>query len=907
MTAAAIIMYDVHGVVLGWNAGAALLSGHTESALRGQPLSTVLECAPAGDIELPAAAPGCPTYEDGESAAVLLTSSGERLPVQRTRTTMRDPRGAVVAHVEVLRVPDADRDSAGQTLVQQGGALPPAWLHSGAEEARRRLQQLADTLPQLVWCTDVEGSGAYLSERWRAYVGVPSEQLLGARWLEHIHPDDRAQVAERWQESVDTECELRCEFRMRRHDGVYRWIEARASALRDAQGRVVEWFGYNTDIHEARALRETLERERELLKRWIATAPGVAYIYRIEPDGSSSFPQLGPGMDAILDVSPEQLAHDARLAWMRVLPEDVAALRESQEQAMRLLAPYRCEFRVCHATRGIVWVESSASPVREPSGAYEWVGFLRDITERKQAEEELRTMQVQLVAALEAGSMGLWQWDVARDALHMDDLLLELLGRRRDELSGTSRDAQVFVLPEDVEAVRTAMRALATHATRCDFEHRVVHPDGHVRWLSVRAKSERDATGAVCRVTALHIDVTQQKHATEAQLHSQKLEALGTLAGGIAHDFNNILQAISGNTALAQLATASNPRARGLLNEVTSAAARASDLVRQILAFSRPDEQPPRAISLAAAVGEALKLVRATLPATIAIHADLDRLAPNVAADASKTHQVVVNLATNAAHAVSAAGGEIDVKLQATTLARGASPWTPDLQAGSYVVLHVRDNGCGIAPSSLPRIFDPFYTTKSVGQGTGLGLSVVHGIVKNLGGAVTVRSELGVGTTFSVYFPALSSAARDADQGVGDVVPPLRGGERVLFVDDEQMLVTLGIHFLQLLGLQPTGFTDPLAALAAFASAPQQFDAVITDAAMPGLSGYELAERLLAQRPDLPIIMLSGYVGPDELVHADQLGVRELLLKPVSIDTLNRALARALHGKKRGLRALLRA
>jgi signal transduction histidine kinase/ActR/RegA family two-component response regulator len=452
------------------------------------------------------------------------------------------------------------------------------------------------------------------------------------------------------------------------------------------------------------------------------------------------------------------------------------------------------------------------------------------------------------------------------------------------------------------------MDALTTDATRRDFEHRVVRPDGQVRWLSVRAKSERDDTGAVCRVTALHIDVTQQKHTTEAQLHSQKLEALGTLAGGIAHDFNNILQAISGNTTLALLGVQGNHRVRGFLDEVTIAAARASDLVRQILAFSRPDVQPPRAISLADAVGEALKLVRATLPATIAIHTDLDPRAPLVAADASKIHQVVVNLATNAAHAVSAAGGAIDVKLQAITLARGATPLAPELPAGSYVALHVHDNGCGIAPSSLPRIFDPFYTTKSVGQGTGLGLSVVHGIVKSLGGAVTVRSELGVGSTFSVYLPGLSVEALETEQNAREMaVPALAGGERVLFVDDERMLVTLGVGILRMLGLRPTGFTDPVAALAALEAAPDQFDVLVTDAAMPVLSGYELSERALALRADLPVIMVSGYVGPDELVHAEQLGVRELLLKPVSIDELHRALARALRGQRHSVRALSRA
>jgi CheY-like chemotaxis protein len=248
------------------------------------------------------------------------------------------------------------------------------------------------------------------------------------------------------------------------------------------------------------------------------------------------------------------------------------------------------------------------------------------------------------------------------------------------------------------------------------------------------------------------------------------------------------------------------------------------------------------------------------------------------------------------------------VSLQAATLAVGASALPPDLPAGSYVALSVHDNGCGIAPSSLPRIFDPFYTTKAVGQGMGLGLSVVHGIVKSLGGAVTVRSELGVGSTFSVYLPAVSGSAVDLEQSARDSgAPTLVGGERVLFVDDERMLVTLGVGILRMLGMRPTGFSDPAVALSTFESTPQLFDVLITDAAMPALSGYELTARVLALRPDLPVIMLSGYVGPEEMVHAEQLGVRELLLKPISIEELRRALTRVLTGQKRGRQALSRA
>jgi len=764
------------------------------------------------------------------------------------------------------------------------------------DDADRRLHQVMNTLPQLVWAAGADGSTTFVSERWTEFVGVPTEQLLGEGWLAYLHPDDRARVQVVWQASLTTGAEYHVQVRIRRHDGMYRWFDARGQPLRDESGRIVEWFGSNADIHDAREMQELRAREAARLERLIATAPGVAYTYRLEPDGSSSFPTLAAGGEELYGIPAEELARDGNLLWMRMHPEDREVHAREQSRRMRTLEPFRGEFRLSHPTRGLVWIESTASPVREPSGAIEWVGFVRDITERKQSEGALRTMQAQLVAALEAGGMGFWQWDVARDALRMDDLLLKLLGRRRAELSGTSRDAYAFAPERDAETIRATLHALATQGGRRDLEHRIVDPEGRVRWLSVRASSERDEHGAVFRVTALHIDITQHKQVTEARLRSQKLEALGTLAGGIAHDFNNILQAITGNTTLALLGLPREHPVRGFLDAVAVATTRASELVRRILSFSRPSEPTSTAIALAGTVQEALKLVRATLPTTIAIDAQLDVPVPRVAADASQIHRIVVNLATNAAHAIGPKSGTIYVRLEPGSKGERANKLPPELAEGEYVVLHVRDDGAGIAPASLPRIFDPFYTTKPVGQGTGLGLSVVHGIMKGLGGAITVRSELGHGTEFSLYFPTAGDVSEELEPVEHARGPSLASGERVLFVDDEPMLVTLGTSVLRMLGYEPVGHTSAIEALRDFEAAPESFAAAITDAAMPVLSGYELAERMLACRRGLPVLMLSGYVGPDELQRAQRIGVRELLLKPARIDVLHQALARALAG-----------
>lgn len=430
-----------------------------------------------------------------------------------------------------------------------------------------------------------------------------------------------------------------------------------------------------------------------------------------------------------------------------------------------------------------------------------------------------------------------------------------------------------------------------------------------------------------------------ERVATEEELRTRKLEALGTLAGSIAHDFYAALSSITGNTALAQRCLDGGHPARPFLDEVAASAARASDLVQRILTFSRPSEARHSPISLPLVVAEALEHARSALPPQIVLRAELADDVPGIIADPSEIQQVVSSVLSNAAAAIGAAGGTIDVWLGTTLLAgprarpdvaraphgtaptflrtaqgptstsartaqgsasseaRGSSPLgsARDLPAGAYAALHVSDDGRGMDASTLARVFDPFYGSRSSGEG--LGLAVVHGIMRALGGAVTARSEVDGGSTFSLYFPTLHAPSEPSLARPSTQVDP-RGG-RVLFVDDEEVLVTLGTHILEVLGYQVTGTAQPLDAVRQFAEQPDAYDVVVTDLSMPGLSGFQLAQQLLAVRADLPIVMMSGNVGSDELAQARRIGVRELLLKPVGMDDLNRTLARVLAATRR--------
>ncbi|MBW2154465.1 MAG: response regulator, partial [Deltaproteobacteria bacterium] len=352
-------------------------------------------------------------------------------------------------------------------------------------------------------------------------------------------------------------------------------------------------------------------------------------------------------------------------------------------------------------------------------------------------------------------------------------------------------------------------------------------------------------------------DITEQKRLQTRLEQAQKMEAIGTLAGGIAHDFNNILMPIILQTEMLLLEARDNGSVRARLQEVLKASLRARDLVKQILTFSRQGEQHVIPVNMTGIIKEAVKLLRATLPATIEIRLHLEADPDTVMAEPTQLHQVLINLCTNAAHSmrkkeravldIGLGNVEIDVKTAAEH---------PDLKPGSYVRMTVSDTGHGIDPSVINRIFDPFFTTKARGEGTGMGLSVVHGIVKNCGGAVTVKSKPGKGAVFHVYFPQIEGKASMSIESV-QALPV--GNERILVVDDEKPMVDTLTQMLDRLGYKVTARTSSIEALEAFRVKSEEFDLIITDQTMPNMTGEHLAQEILGIRPDVPVILCTGF------------------------------------------------
>ncbi len=558
------------------------------------------------------------------------------------------------------------------------------------------------------------------------------------------------------------------------------------------------------------------------------------------------------------------------------------------------------EFRFLRRDGTEFWGIVAASPVRDESGQIVGaLGMVTDITKRKVAEAALRRSEAQLRAMFEGTVMGLTLVDANARIIQCNPAMERLLGYEPGEVCGMS--IAQFTHPEDLDL--SQFEALV--AGRIDsysYEKRFVRKDGSPVWVRVTASDLREADGRLRFVMGMIEDVTERKKAEEersrleAQLRqSQKMQSLGTLAGGVAHDFNNILTAIGGNTQLAIMDTAPDHPARVSLGEIEAATNRASDLVRQILAFSRPQEPKRKVVKIHTVVEEALRLLRASLSATIEIRLTHDPATPDIAADATQIHQVIMNLGANAAHAVGDHGGLLEFQITPEIVDADLATSSPDLQPGRYARLSVRDNGCGMDRATVERIFEPFFTTKKPGHGTGLGLSVVHGIVKGHGGAITVYSSPGSGTVFHVYLPA--AEVQKSEPAPASKASLQGHGERVLYLDDEEQLIFLARRGLEKLGYKLTTFHDARQALEAFRAQPQDFDLVITDLAMPGMSGLDFTAELRRIREDVPVLLTSGYLRPQDSETARRLGIREQLPKPATLEHLVQAIQRALQSR----------
>ncbi|MFO7753289.1 MAG: PAS domain S-box protein [Desulfobacteraceae bacterium] len=525
------------------------------------------------------------------------------------------------------------------------------------------------------------------------------------------------------------------------------------------------------------------------------------------------------------------------------------------------------------------WVDLRVIPLKDKQGKVEmFMEWVRDITDTKNIEMELKSQKDLLEGVFDAikDVIGIQLPDqtVVRYNRAGYDLLglteADVQGKKCYELIG--RTSPCEICPTSKAVATKKMETLAKYVPELE------------KHFICTSNPVLDESGGINLVIEQLTDITEKKRIDEKLQQTQKMESIGSLAGGIAHDFNNILFPILGISEMIIDDFDPGSPERESLKEIMNAGKRGKDLVRQILAIGRQSEQQPIPVQIQPVLKEVLKLIRSTIPANVHIKQDIQKDCGAVEADPTQLHQIAMNLITNASHALEDDVGEIAVRLKEVDL-ETEDFISQNMESGRYAVLTVSDTGSGIADDMMGKIFDPYFTTKKNGKGTGLGLSVVHGIVKSYGGDIKVYSEAGKGTSFHVYLPVINKTAEFEKSEKNRPLPT--GNERILVVDDEAPIIQLEEALLKKLGYEVSSSTGSIDALEKFKMDPYAFDLVLTDMSMPNMTGEKLARAMIAIRPDLPVIICTGFSERIDEQKAEAIGVKAFLMKPI----LNRDIA----------------
>jgi len=697
----------------------------------------------------------------------------------------------------------------------------------------------------------------------------------------YVHPEQRSQLI---REALTSGTYVSQEVQERRKDGSSFTSATHLRVVCDAAGEVKFVEGFVQDITEQRAAAAALEGERNLLRTLIDHIPGGIYVR----DTANRFV-----------LANEVQAQNLGVASPADLLGKTDADFFSAEQAARFAADDRGVFAgqpllnleqsTHHPTGKQCVMLVSKVPLKDAAGkVIALIGIAHDITERKRMEES----HARLATAIEQAAETVVITDTKGTILYANPAFeknsgytrAEALGQNPRVLKSGKHDAGFY---REMWATLLRGEVWSGH-----FTNR--RKDGTLFEEEATISPIRDADGTIINYVAVKRDVTKEVELETQVRQSQKMEAIGTLAGGIAHDFNNMLAAIFGYAHLLQQDTEGNPLAQESVEEILKSANRAKELVQQILTFSRQRESSRQVIRLDSIIKEAMKFLRASLPANLKIDMQLAATAPAVLADATQIYQVTMNLATNALHAMEGRNGQLTVTLEPFQPDAVFLHTHPQLRPVQYARLTIADTGCGMDAKTLERIYEPFFTTKPIGKGTGLGLSVVHGIMKSHEGVITVESQVGQGTTFRLYFPAqIQAEAVAVDAGTAGRHAH-GNGQRILFLDDEVALTSVVQKMLRRLDYQVTTSNSGGEVIRLVRANPAQFDLVITDLTMPEINGLEVARQLHAIRPELPVILMSGYsvsVVADSLRDA---GICELLQKPVSLSALTEVVQRVL-------------
>jgi PAS domain S-box-containing protein len=761
-------------------------------------------------------------------------------------------------------------------------------------ELNERLRAVIDASPVAIIEIDLDNRVTVWNEIAESIFGWKSDEAVGT--VLPIIPDylvdDFSEIVGR---TIEGEQFYNYETERRRRDGTVFPYSLSLAPHRDADGNVVGVIGIGTDLSSSKQAEEELSRSRELYRVVVENSHDMIAV--LDPMGrfvfaSPSYEQaLGYGPEELVDVSPISLVH----------PSDVQRASDALRQAVTGQGAAVVELRMRHKRGNWVFVEGTTTSVLDENGQLQSILMsFRDISERRTAEEELREAEARYRLLVEQlplityinvpGESGRW--------VYLSPQLEEILGYKPVDWTTEYANFVNAIHPDDRERV-TAERAASGGKGRIGLEYRLISKDERTVWVRDEAVVVRDLSGKPLYVQGYLLDISAEREAEaerrrlEAELlHSQKMEAIGRLAGGIAHDFNNLLTAITGYSELivAELDPASS-LARDA-EEIKRAAEQAAAMTQQLLAFSRRQVLQPALLSPNEVIEHMKKMLQRLIGENIELITTLEPEIAVIRSDRSQLEQVIMNLVVNARDAMPN-GGSITIET-ANVNFDSAEETRTGLPAGDYIVATVSDTGSGIDDETMSHIFEPFFTTKEQGEGTGLGLATVHGIVEQSSGAIEVVSEKDKGSVFRVYLPAAYEGAEA--EGAPAPLGATRGSETLLLVEDEEMVRQLVARVLRDLGYEVLETSGGDEALALSGSLDQPIDLLVTDVVMPGMSGRELAEILTKTRPTTKVLFMSGYTDEAIVHHGVLDGVAEFIGKPFTPQELAQKIRNVLEG-----------
>jgi len=778
------------------------------------------------------------------------------------------------------------RDVAGVPIAMAGFATDITQrkqVEEALRESEHRFKELSDLLPEVVFEADRNMRLTFANRKAFSLFGYSEEDLKeGFFCLDLLSPEDRKRGRENIQKRMAGFDTGSSEYTALRKDGSALSVLISSTAIRQ-NGKPIGIRGIIMDITERKKAEEAQRESEQMIGSILSTTPvgiGLTVDRKIKWVNEAwmqifGFREENEYMDQPVGMlySSEDSYEESRRRIYTIL-ENTQIARIEAPMARRDGTPFQAHISV-----------APLDPSNLKKGS---ISAITDISEWKKMEQSLRKSEEKYRLAMNATSDGLWDWDVTTGEVYYSPAWFHILG---EEIDNHISAWQSRLHPDERDAVlRSFSNHLDGRSEGWSHEHRLRQSTEKWKWVLGRGSViSRDATGKALRMVGTICDIEDRKRLESQLIQAQKMEAIGTLAGGIAHDFNNILASISGYT---ELFIMKEHRQDNYLLQVMKACERAKNLVNQILLFSRQREGEKKPVDVKIIVREALQLLRASLPSTIKINSSVSPDASMVMADSTHIHQIVMNLCTNAAHAMRENGGLLEVSVSNLLISDDMTLTNPDFQVGPHIHLQVTDSGQGIAPQIMDKIFDPFFTTKKLEEGTGLGLSVVYGIVKSYEGVIHVESKCGQGSTFDIYLPRLT--VENVIKGKETDPSPPRGNECILVIDDEKDLVITMQKYLAALGYDVVTSTGSLDALNIFHKNPHRFDLIITDMTMPQMTGLKLSQEILSIRPEIPIILCTGYYESITEAETKRHGIRELVMKPIRLSEYSQLIRKSL-------------